>query len=62
VLLVTLSGGAITAFLQIIKVVAESRGLRFSRKIRQGKNRLEMTADNIDEVLPILQELMDDES
>jgi len=28
-------------------------------KIRQGKNRLEVTANNIDEVLPIIRERID---
>jgi hypothetical protein len=59
VLLVALSSGAVTAFLQIIKVVAESHGPKFSLKIRQGKNRLEVTADNIDDVLPVVRELLD---
>ena len=58
VLMVALSSGAVTAFLQIIKVVAESHGPNFSLKIRQGKNRLEVTADNIDEVLPVIRELI----
>jgi hypothetical protein len=58
ILIVALSSGAITAFLQIIKVLAESRGPKFSLKIRQGENRLEVTADNIDEVLPVIQELI----
>jgi hypothetical protein len=31
----------------------------FSLKIRQGKNRLEVTADNADEILPVIRELMD---
>jgi len=62
VLLVTLSSGAVTAFLQIIKVLAESRGPKFKLKIRQGKNMLEVTADNLDEVLPVLRELIDDGS
>jgi hypothetical protein len=60
--MVGLSSGAVTAFLQIIKVLAESRGPKFSLKIRQGKNRLEVTADNIDEVLPVIRELIDGES
>ncbi len=59
VLMVALSSGAVTAFLQIIKVLAESHGPKFSLKIRQGKNRLEVTADNIDEVLPVIRELID---
>ena len=59
VLIVALSSGAVTAFLQIIKVLAESRGPKFSLKIRQGKNKLEVTADNVDEVLPVIRELLD---
>jgi len=59
VLMVALSSGAITAFLQIIQAVAESRGPKFSLKIRQGKNRLEVNADNVDEVLPVIRELLD---
>jgi hypothetical protein len=59
VLMVALSSGAITAFLQIIKVLAESRGPKFSLKIRQGKNKLEVTADNVDEVLPVIRQLID---
>jgi Effector Associated Constant Component 1 len=59
VLMVGLSSGAITAFLQIIKVLAESHGPKFSLKIRQGKNKLEVTADNLDEVLPVIRELLD---
>lgn len=59
VLLVALSSGAITAFLQIIKVIAESRGPKFSLKIRQGKNKLEVNADNVNEVIPALRNLLD---
>jgi hypothetical protein len=58
VLIVALSSGAITAFLQIIKVLVESRGPKFSLKIRQGKNKVELTADNIDKVLPVIRELI----
>lgn len=59
VLVVALSSGAVTAFLQIIKVLAESRGPKFTLKIRRGKNKLEVTADNVDEVLPVIRELLD---
>jgi hypothetical protein len=59
ILMVALSSGAITAFLQIIKVLAESRGPNFSLKIRQGKNKLEVTADNVDEVLPVIRRVLD---
>lgn len=61
-LMVTLSSGAVTAFLQIIKAMAESHGPKFSLKIRQGKNRLDLTADNVDEVIPVLRKLMNDQS
>jgi hypothetical protein len=57
-LTVACSGGAITVALQIVKTLAESRGPKFSLKIRRGKDRLEVTADNIDEVLPALRELL----
>lgn len=59
VLMVGLSSGAVTAFLQIIKTLAESRGPKFVLKIRRGKHRLEVTADNVDEVIPVIRELMD---
>ena len=59
VLLVALSSGAVTAFLQIIRVLAESHGPKFSLKLRDGKNRLEVTADNIEEALPVIRELLD---
>lgn len=58
VLMVGLSSGAVTAFLQIVKTLAESRGPKFVLKIRRGKDRLEVTADNVEEVIPILRELM----
>ncbi len=59
VLTVALSSGAVTAFLQIIRVLAESRGPKFQLKVRQGKNKLEVTADTVDEVLPVIRELLD---
>lgn len=59
VLTVALSSGAVTAFLQIIKVLAESRGPKFSLKMRHRKYRLEVTADNIDEAIPVIRELID---
>ena len=60
VLMVALSSGAVTAFLQIVKVLADSHGPKFSLKIRQGKNRLEVTSSNIDDVLPVIRKLIDD--
>lgn len=58
-LTVACSGGAITVFLQIIKTLAESRGPKFSLKIRRGRDRLEVTADNVDDVLPVIRKLLD---
>jgi hypothetical protein len=58
-LTVACSGGAITVVLEIVKALVESRGPKFSLRIRRGRDRLEMTADNLDEVLPVLRELLD---
>lgn len=57
VLMVALSSGAITAFLQIIKTLAEAKGPKFVLRIRRGKNQLKITADNFDEVEPLLRKL-----
>lgn len=57
-LTVACSGGAITAALQIIKAVVESRGPKFSLRVGSGKDRLEVNTDNIDELLPVLRELL----
>jgi len=57
VLMVTLSSGAVTAFLQIIKVLAESKGPKFELTIRRGRDRLKITADNLDEVEPVIRRL-----
>jgi hypothetical protein len=58
-LTVACSGGAITVVLQIVKALVESRGPKFSLKIRRGKDRLEITADSVDEALPLLRDLLD---
>lgn len=49
VLMVALSSGAVTAFLQIIKTLADAKGPKFVLKIRHGKSYLRITADNVDE-------------
>ena len=62
VLTAALSGGAVTTFLQIIMVIAKSRGPKFSLKIRLGKNKIEVTGDNcdnIDELLPVIRGLIE---
>jgi hypothetical protein len=57
-LTVACSGGAITAALQLVRAVIESRGPRFSLKVRRGKERIEINAANIEEMLPLLKELL----
>ena len=56
-LTVALSSGAITAFLQIIKTIAEAKGPKFVLKIRRGRNQLKITTDNLDEVGPAIRTL-----
>jgi hypothetical protein len=58
-LTVALSGGAVTAFLQIVKTLVDSRGPGFVLKVRRGRERLEITADNAEEALAALRELLD---
>jgi hypothetical protein len=58
-LTVACEGGAITALLQIVKTLAESRGPRFSMRIRHGRDRLEVTCDNVEEVLPLVRKMLD---
>jgi hypothetical protein len=55
------SGGAITILLQIVKTLVESRGSQITLKFRRGGDRLEVTANNVDEILPLLENLFDDE-
>ena len=57
-LTVACSGGAITVALQIVRTLVESRGPKFNLKIRRGKNRLEITTDNLDEGLSALKEFL----
>jgi Effector Associated Constant Component 1 len=52
------SGGAITTVLQIVRTMIESRGPTFKLAIRSGKDRIEINADNIEDVLPIVRELL----
>lgn len=58
-LAMALSSGAITAFLQIIKTLAEAKGPKFVLSIRRGKNRLKITADNFDDVEPTVRKLFE---
>jgi S1-C subfamily serine protease len=58
-LIVALTSGAVTAFLQIVKVLAESRGPGFRLKIRQGRSQIEITTDDPDKGLAALRDLLD---
>ena len=58
-LTVALTSGAVTAFLQILRVLAESRGPRFRLKVRRGKDQVEITADDADAGLAALRDLLD---
>lgn len=49
VLIVALSSGAVTAFLQIIRTLADAKGPKFVLNIRQGKSYLKITAESVDE-------------
>lgn len=53
------SGGAVTVFLHVIKEVVKSRGPHIVIRLRRGKDRLKVTADNVDDVLPAIKELLD---
>jgi hypothetical protein len=58
VLTVALSSGAVTAFLQIIKTLADANGPKFVLKIRRGRDLVKITADNFDEVEPAIRKLL----
>lgn len=58
-LTVACTSGAVTALLQIIKTVAESRGPGFRLKIRRGKERLEITTRDADKGLAALRDMLD---
>jgi Mrp family chromosome partitioning ATPase len=59
VLLVSLSSGAATTFLQIIKTLADARGPKFVLSIRRGKNQLKITANDFDEAESAIRTLFD---
>jgi hypothetical protein len=61
-LMVAVSSGAVTVFLEIVKALIDSRGPSFILKVRRGRNRLEVTSDNFDEVAPVLRKLLDGSS
>lgn len=58
-LTVACTSGAVTAFLQIIKALADSRGPGFRLKIRRGKQQVEITARDPEKGLAALKDLLD---
>jgi hypothetical protein len=54
------SGGAVTALIELIKSLAESRGSGFRLTVRRGRTRIELTGDDVERVLPELRDLLDD--
>jgi len=60
-LLVALSSGAVTAFLEIVKDLIESRGPGFVLKFRDSKKKttVQITADDAEAGLAALKELLD---
>ena len=56
-LMVTLAIGAIPTFLQIIRTLAEAGRPRFVVIIRRGRSRVEINADNVDDVEPLVRKL-----
>ena len=57
-LTVACSGGAITVFLQIIRTLVESRDPRFVLKVRHGRDRIEVSAANLEEALPAVRAMI----
>lgn len=57
-LIVALTSGAVTAFLQIVKTLAESRGPGFRLKIRRGREQMEITARDPEKGLDALKDLL----
>jgi len=58
-LMVACTSGAVTALLQIIKTIADSRGPGFRLKIRRGKEHVEITVRDADKGLAALKDLLD---
>jgi hypothetical protein len=57
---VALTSGAVTAFLQIVKALTESRGPGFRLRIQNGRKKIEIDARDPDQGLDALRDLLDD--
>ncbi|BBB01442.1 hypothetical protein RVR_8863 [Actinacidiphila reveromycinica] len=53
------SGGAVAVLLDIVRNLVEARRPGFSLTVRQGTATLEITADTVEDALPLLEELLD---
>jgi hypothetical protein len=56
------AGGAIPAALNLVQALVESRRDGFVLKARDGKRKVEITADNAQEALEVVREMLDGES
>lgn len=57
-LTVACTSGAVTAFLQVIKALADSRGPSFRLRVRRGRQRVEITARDPEKGLAALKDLL----
>jgi Effector Associated Constant Component 1 len=58
-LTVACTSGAVTALLQIIKALVDSRGPGFRLRVRRGRQQVEITARDPDKGLAALKDLLD---
>jgi len=58
-LTVALSGGAVASLIDLVRAFVESRGPAFKLTFRNGKQKLDIQADNLDEAEPLLRQLLD---
>lgn len=56
--LITVAFTAAAGLFKLLTAIVESRGPAFKLTIRQGRNKVELTADNVEEVAPALKELL----
>lgn len=57
---IVFAGGGGTALIKLITAVIESRGPHFSLEFRHRRTKVKITADNVEEMLPLLKELLDE--
>ncbi|GAA3768389.1 serine protease [Streptomyces phyllanthi] len=57
-LIVALSSGAVTSFIDLLRSIVESRGQKTTLKVQRGSDSIEISADSLEETLPLLRELL----